>query len=216
VETLKAIGKLGIIGYIAYSTLSSSYPLLLLTIRQDIPTILAFTGDLIYRLALRIALFLLVLAVIDYGYQRWAFEKQIRMTKEEVRQEHRQYEGNPQIKARIRARQRQLARRRMMEEVPHADVVLTNPTHVAVALRYDPTTMSAPKVVAKGAELLAEKIKEIARQHDVPVLENPPLARSLYKNVEIGREIPTEFFAAVAEVLAFVYQIDARRRFAGV
>lgn len=214
VETLKAIGKLAIVGYIAYSTLSGSYPELLATIRQDIPTILAFAGDLLYRLALRIALFLLVLAAADYGYQRWAFERSIRMTRAEVKQEFKQMEGDPQIKSRIRARQRQMARRRMMEAVPKADVVLTNPTHFAVALRYDAATMGAPQVVAKGADLLAARIRDLAREHDVPLVQNPALARALYRSVEVGREIPAEFYAAVAEVLAFVYQIDARRRYA--
>jgi len=211
VETIKALGKLGIIGYIACSTISNSYPQLLAAIRQDIPTILAIIGDLLYRVALRIALFLLVLAAADYAYQRWAFERSIRMTKEEVKQEFKQLEGNPQIKSRIRSRQRQIARRRMMEAVPKADVVLTNPTHFAVALQYDPVTMGAPQVVAKGADLIAERIREVARAHNVPIVENPPLARALYKSVDIGREIPAEFYAAVAEVLAFVYQINARR-----
>lgn len=214
VETLKAIGKLAIVGYIAYATLSGSYPELLATIRQDIPTILAFAGDLLYRLALRIALFLLVLAAADYGYQRWAFERSIRMTRAEVKQEFKQMEGDPQIKSRIRARQRQMARRRMMEAVPKADVVLTNPTHFAVALRYDAATMGAPQVVAKGADLLAARIRDLAREHDVPIVQNPALARALYRSVEIGREIPAEFYAAVAEVLAFVYQINVRRRYA--
>jgi flagellar biosynthetic protein FlhB len=214
VETIKALAKLAIIGYIAYATIIGSYPQLLETIRQDIPAVLSFVGELLYRITLRISLFLLVLSAADYGYQRWTFEKSIRMTKEEVKQEFKQHEGNPQMKARIRARMRQMARRRMMEEVAKAAVVITNPTHVAVALKYDAAVMSAPTVVAKGADLLAEKIRELAREHDVPIVENVALARALYKSVDIGREIPGEFYAAVAEVLAFVYRLNARRRYA--
>lgn len=212
VETLKSLGKLAIIAYISYSTISASYPALLETIRKDIPSIMAFAGDSLYRLALRIGMFLLALAAADYAYQRWSFERSIRMTKTEVKQEHKQHEGNPQIKARIRARQRQLARRRMMEEVPKADVVITNPTHYAVALRYDAATMAAPQVVAKGADLIAQKIRDTAAEHQVPIVQNAPLARALYRQVDIGREVPADFYAAVAEILAYVYQLNAQRR----
>jgi len=214
VETLKSLGKLAIIAYIAYSTIFASYPALLQTIRKDIPSILAFAGDMLYRLALRIGMFLLVLAAADYAYQRWSFERSIRMTKSEVKQEHQQHEGNPHMKARIRARQRQLARRRMMEEVPKADVVITNPTRYAVALRYDATTMSAPQVVAKGVDWMAQKIRKIAEEHQVPIVQNAPLARALYWRVEVGREVPSDFYAAVAEILAYVYQLNAQRRYA--
>lgn len=216
VETIKAVAKLAIISYIAYSDVAGSYPQLLETARKDIPAVLAYVGDVLYHIALRISLFLLALSAADYGYQRWAYEKSIRMTKEEVKQELKQFEGNPQMKLRIRARMRQMARRRMMEDVPKADVVVTNPTHVAVALKYDSNSMTAPKVVAKGADLIAERIKELAREHNVPLVENVTLARALYKSVDIGREIPGEFYSAVAEVLAFVYQINSRRRHARV
>jgi flagellar biosynthetic protein FlhB len=211
-ETVKAMAKLGIIGYIAFATISGSYRDLVMTVSKDIPAALSLVGDVIYRLALRIALLLCVLAAIDYAYQRYSFEKSIRMTRQEVKEEFKQQEGDPLIKSRIRARQRQLARRRMMHEVPAADVVITNPTHFAVALRYDAATMQAPKVIAKGMGLIARKIRDIAAQHDVPIVENPPLARALYKTVDLGREIPGEFYAAVAEILAYVYQINARRR----
>jgi len=154
---------------------------------------------------------LFVLAAADYGYQRYMFEKQLRMTKQEVKEEYKQIDGNPQTRSRIRSRQRQMAKRRMMQQVPDADVVITNPTHFAVALKYETSGMNAPKVVAKGADLIAKRIREIAQENDVPIVENPPLARALYKNVDIDREIPGDLYAAVAEVLAFVYQINQKR-----
>lgn len=212
VETVKAVSKLAIISWIAWSTISGGYHDMLATIRMDLPAIVGAVGDMLFRLSTRIIGFLLVLAAADFGYQRYSFEKSIRMTKQEVKMESKQQEGDPLIKSRIRARQRQMAKRRMMSEVPLADVIITNPTHFAVALKYDPSHMGAPQLVAKGADLLAQKIRELAVEHDVPIIENPPLARNLYKNVDIGREIPPELFPAVAEVLAYVYAINAKRR----
>ena len=209
-ETIKATLKLYIIGYIAWSSVSSSYPQILSTMRDDIPTILGFMGDLIYHIALRIGLFLFVLSAADYGYQKYSFEKSIRMTKEEVKQEMKQSEGNPKVRARIRARMRQLARKRMMQDVPKADVVVTNPTHFAVALQYKSSSMRAPKVLAKGSDLIAQRIREIAESNNVPIVENPPLARTLWRNVEIGQEIPSDLYSAVAEVLAYVYKLNKK------
>jgi flagellar biosynthetic protein FlhB len=212
VETAKAVAKLAIISWIAWSTINGGYQELLVTIRLDLPAIVGTVGDMLFRLVTRIIGFLLVLAAVDFGYQRYSFEKSIRMTKQEVKMESKQQEGDPLIKSRIRARQRQMAKARMMSDVPLADVIITNPTHFAVALKYDGATMVAPKVVAKGADLVAQRIRELATENDIPIVENPPLARNLYKNVEIGREIPPELFAAVAEVLAYVYAINARRK----
>ena len=149
-----------------------------------------------------------LIAAFDVPYQLWAYARQLRMTKEEVRQEHKETEGDPQIKARIRALQREQARRRMMQAVPKADVVVTNPLHFAVALEYDEKTMAAPRVIAKGSQLVAERIKEIAREHRVPVVEAPPLARALHRHVEVGDTIPGTLFTAVAQVLAYVYQLN--------
>ena len=151
-----------------------------------------------------------VIAALDVPYQIWNYNKKLRMTKEEVKQEHKESEGDPKLKARIRAQQRAVARRRMMVNVPKADVVVTNPTHFAVALRYSDGEMRAPKVVAKGMNLVAARIREIAVENNVPLLEAPPLARALYHNVELDREIPGQLYGAVAEVLAWVYQL---RRF---
>lgn len=211
VEAVKASAKLFLISLIAYKAIDSRYPEIVDTIRKDIPTIIALTGDLLYRVTLRVAMFLLLLGAIDYGYQRYSFEKSNRMSKDEVKREGKESEGNPEVKNKIRQRMRQAAKRRMMQSVPTADVVVTNPTHFAVALKYDPDAMGAPLVVAKGADLVAAKIRELAQENDVPIVENPPLARTLYKSVEIGQEIPGDMFGAVAEVLAYVYSINRRR-----
>jgi len=151
----------------------------------------------------------LVIGILDFLFQWWEYEKSIRMSKQEIKEEYKQTEGDPQIKARIRAKQRQLARARMVQAIPTADVVITNPTHVAVALRYEPEK-GAPEVVAKGRGLLAAKIKEIAMEHDVPIVERPELARTIYKLAEIGQLIPPELYKAVAEVLAFVYKLKRK------
>jgi flagellar biosynthetic protein FlhB len=156
---------------------------------------------------------LLLVVAVDVPFQIWDHHRQLRMTKEEVRQELKETEGDPQIKARIRAMQREVARRRMMAEVPKADVVVTNPIHYAVALRYAERTMRAPRVVAKGSLLVAERIVELAREAQVPVLRSPPLARALFAHAEVGRDIPAALYTAVAEVLAWVYQL---RRFESV
>mgnify|MGYP002143001851 CR=1 FL=1 len=155
---------------------------------------------------------LAVIAAIDVPWQRWQYAKKLMMTREEVRQEHKEQEGNPEIKGRIRAQQREMARRRMMAEVPKADVVVTNPTHYAVALKYSESRDAAPVVVAKGADDLAAKIREIAAANNVPLLEAPPLARALYRHVEPGEAIPEKLYTAVAQVLAWVFQLRAGHR----
>jgi flagellar biosynthetic protein FlhB len=211
VDLLKSLIKIGFIGFIAYSTTRDTYAQIVMTARMDISDALGMIGGVLFDMSLRAMAGMLVLAAIDYFYQRWQHEKMLRMSKEEIKQEHKQSEGDPQWKARIRARQRSLAKKRMMAEVPTADVIVTNPTHFAVALRYDPEKMGAPIVVAKGQDLIAKRIRELAQQHNIPIVQNPPLARTLYWDAEIGREIPADLYEAVAEVLAFVYQINQRR-----
>jgi flagellar biosynthetic protein FlhB len=147
------------------------------------------------------------LAVADFFYQRWRFEESIKQTKAEVKEDMKALEGNPAIKGKIRSIQRQAARRRMLARVKDADVIVTNPTHYAVALEYKPNTMNAPRVIAKGRDRIAEKIKALGREHDIPTVENVPLARALYRLVDIGQDIPMELYKAVAEVLAYVYKI---------
>ncbi|MCK6467211.1 MAG: flagellar biosynthesis protein FlhB [Candidatus Brocadia sinica] len=162
---------------------------------------------LMYGLALRVSTALFILAVLDFFYQKWQYKRNLRMTKNEVKEERKQLDGDPLIKSKIRSVQRQMAMRRMMASIPTADVVVTNPTHYAVALKYDSTAMKAPTVVAKGADLIAKRIKEIAKKHKIPLVEDKPLAQTLYKTVEIGKEIPQKLYYAVAKVLSYVYQL---------
>lgn len=156
------------------------------------------------------AIALLIVAILDYIYEKFEYEKQLRMSKQDIKDEYKNMEGDPLIKSKIKQRQREMAMRRMMQEVPKADVVITNPTHYAVALRYDDESMDAPKVVAKGVDFVAQKIKMIAKENDIVTVENRPLARALYDQVEIGEEVPEEFFKAVAEILAYVYRIKRK------
>ncbi len=211
VEVAKGIFKILIVGYVGYITIRSelaTYPYL---IDQSIAEIVHFVGIMSYKLGIRTCMVLIVLAALDYAYQKFEFEKSLRMTKQEVKEEYKRTEGDPMVKSRIRAIQRERARQRMLSDVPEADVVLTNPTHLAVALKYDAEKSGAPVVVAKGARLIAEKIKTIAREHNVPVIENKPLARLLYKTVKIGADIPMELYQAVAEILAYVYKLKNNR-----
>jgi flagellar biosynthetic protein FlhB len=159
------------------------------------------------RVALKVAVALVVIGIADFAWQRFDYFKGLRMTKQEVKEEMKHTEGNPLIKSRIRSIQREQARQRMMQDVPESDVVITNPNEIAVALKYDGETMAAPTVVAKGQHLLAAKIKKIAREAGVPLVENKPLARALYKTVEVGMQIPASLYKAVAEVLAYVYSL---------
>ena len=210
-ELVKSIGKIIIIGGVAY-----------FTVRKEMPNILPL-GDMNpaqigwFVLAVSFEIFLktlwafLILAILDFAFQKWKFKEDMKMTKQEVKEEHKQMEGDPMVRAKIRQVQREAARRRMMAEVPKADVVVTNPTHLALALLYDPTQGSAPMVTAKGQALIAEKIKSIAREHGVPIMEDKPLARALYKNVEIGEMIPVLFYQAVAEILSYVYRMKGKR-----
>ena len=170
------------------------------------------TGSLVMGVSVRIVLAILAIAAADLVWQKWKYKRELRMTDQEMREERKQYEGNPQIKGRIRVLQVEMARKRMLQAVPQADVVLVNPTHVAVAMRYDMGSMAAPVVLAKGGDLLCEKIKEIARAHSVPIVHRPELARALFTQVDINEPIPETLFVAVAEVLAMVYRVSKARR----
>lgn len=207
VETAKNIAKLLIIGIVAYNTLESEFDKMLMLADASMTTIFSFTVATSYKIILRIALVLLIIAVFDYAYQRYDNEKKLKMSKQELKEERKQLDGDPQIKSRIRSLQREMARRRMMEKVPEATVVITNPTHLAIALKYDPKVNDAPVVVAKGKLAVAAKIKAIAKENNVPVVEDKPLARAMYDKIEIGFPIPMEFFTAVAEILAYVFRL---------
>ncbi len=162
-------------------------------------------------MGIRVAAVLFIISVFDYAYQIWEFEKKLKMSKQEIKEEYKMTEGNPQIKSKIREKQRQMSLRRMMTEVPKADVIITNPTHFAIAIKYDAAKSEAPMVLAKGKDLIAQKIKEIAKDNKVPIVENKPLAQALFKTVDIGEMVPAELYKAVAEVLAFVYNLKNKK-----
>jgi flagellar biosynthetic protein FlhB len=172
----------------------------------------ALGASIVYAVGLRVAALLLVLAIVDYTYSRFRNETKLRMTKQEVKEEMRRMEGDPKIKQRRRQIAYQMASKRLAKDVPTADVIITNPTHFAIALKYDAATMHAPKVVAKGQDLLAQKIREIAIAHGIPIIERKPLARALYRLVEVGKEIPEQFYSAIAEILAYVYELSGKLR----
>jgi flagellar biosynthetic protein FlhB len=209
-EGLKAVLKVCAILFISYLMLKNQLQTLPQLMSFSISQTFVFLGELVIRLMAGVGFFMLCLAGIDYLYQRWDMEKEMRMTKQEVKEEVKSREGDPMIRARIKRVQREIAGRRMMEEVPKADVIVTNPTHIAVALKYD-ENMVSPRVIAKGAELIAQKIKEIAREHNVPIIENKPLARTIFKTLKVGQTIPRELYAAVAEVLSYVYRLKKKK-----
>ncbi|HOA55551.1 MAG: flagellar biosynthesis protein FlhB [Acetivibrionales bacterium] len=210
VELAKAVLKVVIIAFVSYSYLNGKAHAIMSLMDMDILGIASFIGITSVDLAIRICVALLVLGAFDFAYQWWEYEKSLKMTKQEVKEEFKQQEGNPEIKSRIRQKQRQLSMRRMMQEVPKADVVITNPTHFACALKYDEKISPAPVLLAKGQDYIALRIKEIAAENDVEVVENKPLARTIYETVEIGEAIPPELYQAVAEVLAFVYSLKGK------
>ncbi len=206
-ELFKSLVKIGVIAYVAYTSVRKNADELF--VLYDIPLLQAIIlcGEVIIDAGLKIALVYLIVGIADFAYQKHKFHEDMKMTKQEVKDEYKNTEGNPEIKGRQRQRMQEASRRRMMQDVPKADVVITNPTHLAVALKYDSEVSRAPIVVAKGEDFLAMKIRETAREHHVEIVENKPLARMLYANVDIGQEIPPELYQAVAEVLAMVYNM---------
>ncbi len=204
-ELLKAILKTVVVGYIAYNVIVANWDLFFLYPQMAIWDGVVSVMNIASEVMLKCGIALLILALIDFFYQRWEYERNIRMTKQEVKEEYKEVEGNPEVRRRQREIMSRLASGRMLQEVPKADVVVTNPTHIAVALKYEPEEMNAPEVVAKGVDEIAEKIKEIAKENDIPILRNPPLAQRLYRTTDVGEEIPSDLYRAVAEVLAQVY-----------
>jgi flagellar biosynthesis protein FlhB len=207
VELLKSILKISFVGAITFVILWMNIDQVLSLSFKSVGDSLATMASLTVQMGIAASLALLFLSLFDFLYQKYDFEKNIRMSKQDLKDEHKNIEGDPLIKSKIKQRQREMAMRRMMQEVPEADVVITNPTHFAIVLKYDENKMDAPYVVAKGVDYLAQKIKYIANENDVVMVENRPLARSLYDSAEIGDAVPEEFFKAVAEILAYVYRI---------
>lgn len=210
VELLKSIAMIIIISVVVYTTIKDEWVFLYKFYNMPLNQALETIGSIVISMGLKISLVYLVVAFLDFAYQKYKFKKDVKMTKQEVKDEYKNAEGDPQIKGKIRAKMREVSQRRMMQNIPKADVVITNPTHFAVAIRYDPEESSAPRVIAKGADYLAQKIKEIARENKIEIVENKPLARMLYANVDIEQEIPPELYQSVAEVLAMVYKMQGR------
>ncbi len=210
VELIKSLLKIGLIVYICYNYLKDKWTLLYTLYDMDLTQAIALISETVTDLGIRISLIYMVIAAADFIYQKYKFSKDMRMTKQEIKEEYKQQEGDPQVKGKIRQKMREVSQRRMMQNLPQADVVITNPTHYAVAIKYDPEVADAPIVIAKGEDHLAAKIKEIARENKIEIVENKPLARMLYANVDVGQAVPPELYQAVAEVLAFVYHLQGK------
>jgi flagellar biosynthetic protein FlhB len=210
IELFKAVIRMVLIAVALYFTIEPSIKHLAGLYDYSIADILGFTLDLAIKMMITVCVIMALLAALDYLYQRYQFYKNLRMTKYEVKQEYRESEGNPEVKAKIRAIRNERARKRMMAAVPSADVVITNPTHFSVALKYETGKMRAPKLIAKGQDLVALRIREIAKEHGIHIVENPPLARALYSSVNLDEEIPVEHYKAVAEIISYVYKLKGK------
>lgn len=210
IEFLKAVLKLAVLFYVVYSSLQNEWGMIVNIYQIGLWPAVSLIVDTVLNVAFKISIVFLVLAFADWAYQKHKFKTDMKMTKQEVKDEYKNAEGNPQIKGQIRRKMQEASRRRMMQALPEADVVITNPTHLAVALKYDKEAAEAPVVIAKGADFLAEKIKETARENQIEIVENKPLARMLYHNVELGQQIPPELYQMVAEILAYVYERQGR------
>jgi flagellar biosynthetic protein FlhB len=206
-ELVKSILKILLICYVAFSTLKDKREIIFRLYDIPLNLALSYIGDIIINLGIKISSVYMIVGAADYMYQKHKFKEDMKMTKQEVKDEYKNAEGNPEIKSKIRSKMQEASRRRMMQSLPNADVVITNPTHFAVAVQYDAEKSSAPIVVAKGEDYLAQKIKESAKEYHIEIVENKPLARMLYYNVDVGTEIPPELYQAVAEVLAYVYSV---------
>lgn len=209
-ELLKAVLKVGILFYVVYSSLKDEWGLILNIYQLELLQAVVLIVDTVLGISFKISAVFLVLAFADWMYQKHKFNNEMKMTKQEVKDEYKNTEGNPQIKGQIRRKMQEASRRRMMQELPEADVVITNPTHLAVALKYDKEEAEAPIVIAKGADYMAARIREVAKENKIEIVENKPLARMLYHNVELGEPIPPELYQMVAEILAYVYGLQGK------
>lgn len=210
VEGVKALLKIIVITIVTYLTLKSEFGSLLKTMDWDLDQSLTYLGKIVFRVLLSISLSVIAIAALDYFFQWWDMEKQMKMSKKELKEEMKNREVDPLIRSRMRRAQRELSNRRMMQKVPQADVIITNPTHIAIALKYS-DNLPAPQLIAKGADLIAEKIRAIAKENNIPIVENKPLARTIYKTMKLDQFIPRELYVAVAEVLSYVYKIKKRK-----
>jgi flagellar biosynthetic protein FlhB len=211
-ELLKALAKFSIVALVAVAWLWYSVDEIAGLGREPVAVGIAHALKVCGLSLLVVSSGLVLIAAVDVPFQLWQYQKKLKMTRQQVKDEFKDTEGRPEVKSRIRSLQQQIAMRRMMEELPNADVVVTNPTHFAVALKYDDATMGAPKVIAKGKDLIAKRIREIAAEHKVPMFSAPPLARALFRSTELGDEIPSQLYTAVAQVLAYIYQIGETLR----
>jgi flagellar biosynthesis protein FlhB len=206
----KSIAKVSVVAYLAYSTIRDNLSSIVNFFYQDVEANLMELGGIALSILTKITIAFVIIAILDYIFQRYKRAEEMKMSKQEVKDEYKRSEGDPLIKSAIRRKQLEMARRRMMTEVPKADVVVTNPVHVAVAISYDAKEMKAPKVVAKGMNKIAERIKELAKEHNIPLVENPPVARALYKACEVDKEIPADLYSTVAEILTYVYKLSGK------
>ncbi len=209
IEVIKSLLKVVLIGWIAYSTVLNNFGEALILVGTNVGTTLSYLGRISTLILAKVCALLILIAFLDFLFVKWEMEQKMKMTKQELKEEFKQSEGDPHIKAQIRSIQQEMARKRMMADVPKADVIVTNPTHISIAIRYDSKEMSAPLIIAKGADLVAMKIREVAREHDIPIIENPPVARLLHK-MDIGENIPEDLFKVVAEILAHVYSLKGK------
>ena len=210
VNLIKSLAKLGVVGLVVFFIIRARIGDIPAMLDMSIMSAAGLIGNMVIDMGLAVGALFILVAIADYAYTKYAHIKKLKMTKQEVKDEYKQMEGDPQIKGKIRQKMREASMRRMMQNVPEADVVITNPTHYAVALRYNNMTDKAPVVVAKGMDFQAKRIREKAQEHDVMIVENPPLARAIYADVEVGEEIPFEMWEAVVEILAYVFKLKNR------
>lgn len=212
-EFIKGLLKITVVGIACYWAIAPNQAQVQHSLILSPEALLLLTWHFSLRLMIAALIIIAVIAALDFLYQRFDYLQKLRLSRQELKEELKETEGNPLIKARLRQLRQERARRRMMAAVPKADVIITNPSHYAIALKYDGNKMNAPEMVAKGTDLIAQKIKELAQKHEIPIIENPPLARGLYASIEIGMEVPPEFYKAVAEIIAFVFKLRKNRRF---
>jgi flagellar biosynthetic protein FlhB len=212
VEVVKGLFKFTVIMVITYSIISANMESFTGFLHTEASMSLSYGKMMAFKLAMSILIGMLVIAIGDFAWEKYSYKKKLRMTKQELKEETKERDGNPEIKQKIRSIQRELATKRMMADIPKADVIVTNPTHISIVIRYDGKTMIAPEVIGKGADHMAMRIREIAKKHDIPIVENVPLARALYKTVKVGQGVPRTLYKAVAEILAFVYRLKKKKK----